>query len=231
MFEKMYDEYNKVVLHKKLFKWIKGKSIAEKLGLYLSFLSVLCASIFSLNNLKIFAYISYAVMGIGLFVFAISENKEKIKYEKGNSSIVSPRFVNTIEILEKYGIDVTDEEQLDKLIEKIKREQTEHTYMNLFIRSFKYVGITFIIPVITVLLDKIFDNMDLEKYINAIIKMMIFCFLLIILVIAFYQMVSDFSNSRNNNLKRFIRDVDDIKIFSSKAFEVKKEITSRMSDS
>lgn len=223
MFERMFSEYEEVVLNKNTIKWIKGLSTIKKASFFLCYIFLFIGALFSLFNKMIPSIIFYALMGICIIVFVVEDKREN---DNGNDNAVNmcPRFINTIKILNKYGIDVTDENQLDKLIVKIEHEKSKHSYFNLLGNGIKWAGVYLFVPMYTLVINRLFEKSDFKECMKIIIFVVLLSMAAVLIGITFSQMIIEVTFPRNNDLDRFIRDVEDLKLFTKEAKAVKSSI-------
>lgn len=174
-----------------------------------------------------------AILFVGIFIFLLfnqNKSEEPIILEEIDKPTAKARMKKMIECLQKpeFKIDVKDERQLDKLIERAKKERNVHNVWrclkNLSLKIIKKTdGLIF--PGIGsgfMLWERKGISQILLKYVSQQKKLSMnnifpyFVLFIFVMVLLFRSSLREFFPSKKQILDSFISDVEDIKLFPDK---------------
>ena len=104
---------------------------------------------------------TFAIILFWIIIFAIKRQQpeEQERIIKENNS--KERMKQMIKLLNEFHIDISDDNQLDRLIERATKEQKAYDIWKDFKVSFGSMTTYILLPMLTLLLQKIFDNAKL----------------------------------------------------------------------
>ena len=114
-----------------IYEDIKDKKYArsKRVTLFftiISFIGLTLFLIFGLLKLNVLTYISFGVFVICILIVKVLDNSKK-EQKRLLKEVVEPfantRFEKVVELLKEFKIDVTDEKEIDNLIEKAEKEK------------------------------------------------------------------------------------------------------------
>lgn len=223
MFNLLYMKYQKEIMRPYRGKF-KDLNLYEKIFLIVLISDASLFAVFSFLNNKIGSIVTFAIILFWIIIFAIKRQQpeEQERIIKENNS--KERMKQMIKLLNEFHIDISDDNQLDRLIERATKEQKAYDIWKDFKVSFGSMTTYILLPMLTLLLQKIFDNAKLMDLIYGAFLIFIFCIMIVALIFSCSSIFKDLFNKDIRNLKEFIEDIEDIKDFHNEAFLNKQEI-------
>ncbi len=202
----------------------KDLNLYEKIFLIVLISDASLFAVFSFLNNKIGLIVTFAIILFWIIIFAIKRHQpeEQERLIKENNS--KERMKQMIKLLNEFHIDISDDNQLDRLIERATKEQKAYDIWKDFKVSFGSMTTYILLPMLTLLLQKIFDDAKLMDLIYGAFLIFLFCIMVVALIFSCSSIFKDLFNKDIRNLKEFIEDIEDIKDFHNEAFLNKQEI-------
>ena len=223
MFNLLYMKYQKEIVRPYRGKF-KDLNLYEKIFLIVLISDASLFAVFSFLNNKIGLIVTFAIILFWIIIFAIKRHQpeEQERLIKENNS--KERMKQMIKLLNEFHIDISDDNQLDRLIERATKEQKAYDIWKDFKVSFGSMTTYILLPMLTLLLQKIFDGAKLMDLIYGAFLIFLFCIMVVALMFSCSSIFKDLFNKDIRNLKEFIEDIEDIKDFHNEAFLNKQEI-------
>lgn len=223
MFNLLYMKYQKEIMRPYRGKF-KDLNLYEKIFLIVLISDASLFAVFSFLNNKIGLIVTFAIILFWIIIFAIKRHQpeEQERLIKENNS--KERMKQMIKLLNEFHIDISDDNQLDRLIERATKEQKAYDIWKDFKVSFGSMTTYILLPMLTLLLQKIFDDAKLMDLIYGAFLIFLFCIMVVALIFSCSSIFKDLFNKDIRNLKEFIEDIEDIKDFHNEAFLNKQEI-------
>lgn len=223
MFNLLYMKYQKEIMRPYRGKF-KDLNLYEKIFLIVLVSDASLFAAFSFLNNKIGSIVTFAIILFWIIIFAIKRHQpeEQERLIKENNS--KERMKQMIKLLNEFHIDISDDNQLDRLIERATKEQKAYDIWKDFKVSFGSMTTYILLPMLTLLLQKIFDDAKLMDLIYGAFLIFLFCIMVVALIFSCSSIFKDLFNKDIRNLKEFIEDIEDIKDFHNEAFLNKQEI-------
>lgn len=223
MFNLLYMKYQKEIMRPYRGKF-KDLNLYEKIFLIVLISDASLFAVFSFLNNKIGSIVTFAIILFWIIIFAIKRHQpeEQERLIKENNS--KERMKQMIKLLNEFHIDISDDNQLDRLIERATKEQKAYDIRKDFKVSFGSMTTYILLPMLTLLLQKIFDGAKLMDLIYGAFLIFLFCIMVVALIFSCSSIFKDLFNKDIRNLKEFIEDIEDIKDFHNEAFLNKQEI-------
>lgn len=223
MFNLLYMKYQKEIMRPYRGKF-KDLNLYEKIFLIVLISDASLFAAFSFLNNKIGSIVTFAIILFWIIIFAIKRHQpeEQERLIKENNS--KERMKQMIKLLNEFHIDISDDNQLDRLIERATKEQKAYDIWKDFKVSFGSMTTYILLPMLTLLLQKIFDDAKLMDLIYGAFLIFLFCIMIVALIFSCSSIFKDLFNKDIRNLKEFIEDIEDIKDFHNEAFLNKQEI-------
>lgn len=132
-------------------------------------------------------------------------------------SSANERMQKVVRLLVEFGIDISDEEHLNNLIEQAKKEQDAYDVWKGFKKSFSGMAMYILLPIIKILISEFFKEVGWETLLVRAVALLMICTCIILITSALALNFNDILNPDIKNLNYFIKDVEDVKIFKAKA--------------
>ena len=123
------------------------------------------------------------------------------------------RINEMVKLLRSFHIDVHNKTQLDEIIVMARKEEESYDAWKGFRGLFKGITTYILLPVITILLAEFFKDVSLSLLIRRAIVLILFCLSIGLIISAFSMGITDILNPDIRDLRRLIRDIEDIKVF------------------
>ena len=123
------------------------------------------------------------------------------------------RINEMVKLLRSFHIDVHNKTQLDEIIVMARKEEELYDAWRGFRGLFKGITTYILLPVITILLAEFFKDVSLSLLIRRAIVLILFCLSIGLIISAFSMGITDILNPEIRDLRRLIRDIEDIKVF------------------
>lgn len=230
MFNNLYMQYKTSVLQKDIWMSLKRLKLYEKVSLAFMLLGGILSGVFSLLEINKGILFSLVMILIGLFLLILFRNRkpERVRIV---DEIVEPaaneRMEKVIQLLLKFDIDVKDEKQLNNLINQAQKEQSAYDFFGVFRNAFEGIKTYILLPIITIFLSEFFKEVGWELLLCRAVLLLLICCSIVVCISGFAFSINDILNSDIRNLNNFIKDIEDIKVFSQKAGNVVDNLTSK----
>ena len=127
--------------------------------------------------------------------------------------LLGTMLVIVVALLTSFHVDVNDKKQLEELVLLARKEEELYDVWKGFRGLFKGMTTYILLPIITIFLAEFFKDIAMTVLISRAVVLMIFCICMVLVISAFSVNFTDFFNPDIRDLERFIRDVEDIKVF------------------
>lgn len=230
MFNLLYKKYKNDILRFKVWEEFKKLHFYEKTFLIALIFCVILEFFFAfVSNVSGFI-VTLVVLIFCFIVFTIKRNKTE-EQNRIINEVIEPaareRMKQMIKLLNEFNIDISDDQQLDCLIERAKKEQINYDVF-LDLKAPSVIVATYILlPTLTLLLQKIFDKTKLMEAFRNVLIILVLCGIAVGVMYSVPAIFKDLFNKDIKNLKEFINDIEDIKDFHNKAFHIKQEINDK----
>lgn len=217
----LFEKY-KMIYKNNRRRSFKNLQVYEKVFLILLILSGLLVAIFATLNMVMITGISALMMLVVLAVLIIIRNnpKEQKRYlSEELGSIVNNNMKDLVELLsgEEFQVKIDSQEELDRLIQYAKEEADRYDYFKDWKTLFSAVGKYLLLPATGIFIAEYLKGVN---YVEIIKRAVIFIFWGCIISIAVQTItmdIIDILNPEKKWLKCFIRDMEELKVFSNKA--------------
>lgn len=230
MFNLLYKKYKNDILKFSAWEEFKKLRFYEKAFLieviFCAILEYFFAFISKLNGFVV-------VLVILLFCFIAfkvkrnkTEEQNRIIYE-----VIKPeatkRMQQMIVLLKEFHIDISDDQQLDRLIERAKKEQINYDVLLDLKAPSVSVATYILLPALTLFLQRLFEKSGLMEMVQRILLLLVLCGIAVVVIYSFSNIFKELFNKDFRNLDCFIKDIEDIRDFHNKAFLIKQEINGK----
>jgi len=216
MFNFLYKSYKINILNMDNTFSIKGMKLYEKVFLVLWLLGTMLVIVFALLENKLGLYGSIVLLVIALVILFFFRSRP-LEQRRIVNDIIKPtaerRMKEMVALLTSFHVDVNDKKQLEELVLLAKKEEELYDIWKGFRGLFKGMTTYILLPIITIFLAEFFKNVAMTVLISRAVVLMIFCIIMVLVISAFSVNFTDFFNPDIRGLERFIRDVEDIKVF------------------
>lgn len=230
MFNNLYRQYKIKVLKVDIWMSLKELKLYEKVFLAMGVLGGIMSGVFSLLEINMGLFISLGMILIGFILLFLIGNR-KSEQKRIVDEIVGPaankRMEKVIKLLLEFDIDVKDEKQLDNLINQAQKEQLAYDFWKGFRNTFKGMTTYILLPIITIFLSEFFKEVGWELLLYRAVLLALVCSCIVLFISAFAFNINDILNPDIRKLNYFIRDMEDIKVFSQKVGKVIKNLASK----
>ena len=155
-----------------------------------------------------------------------TEEQNRIIYE-----VIKPeatkRMQQMIVLLKEFNIDISDDQQLDRLIERAKKEQINYDVLLDLKAPSVSVATYILLPALTLFLQRLFEKSGLMEMVQRILLLLVLCGIAVVVIYSFSNIFKELFNKDFRNLDCFIKDIEDIRDFHNKAFLIKQEINGK----
>ena len=149
---------------------------------------------------------------------------KKTEQERRFNEIIKPtantRMKKMVYLLKEYGVDISEEKQLEQLIIYAKMEQDVYDVWKGLRKATKGMATYILLPIITIFLSEFFSDVELEMFLIRAGILLFIGFIIVLLVCSFSIDINDMLNPDIRDLEYFIRDIEDVKAFPAKAQEM-----------
>lgn len=118
-----------------------------------------------------------------------------------------------VKLLRSFHIDAHNKQQLDEIIVMARKEEELYDAWKGFRGLFKGMATYILLPVISILLAEYFKDVAWPILITRAIVLMLFCLSMVMMISTFSMGITGILNPEIRDLRRLIRDIEDIKIF------------------
>lgn len=216
MFYSLYKKYKVDILQKDSTFSFKDMQLYEKIFLAMWIVGAMLILAFALLGYMIGILGSSAILFIAFLILVIGgSNKMEQKRILNEKTVpaAEKRMNEMVKLLRSFHIDVHNKKQLDEIIVMARKEEESYDAWKGFRGLFKGITTYILLPVITILLAEFFKDVSLSILIRRAIVLILFCLCIGLMISAFSMGITDFLNPEIRDLRRVIRDIEDIKVF------------------
>jgi|GEM_PF-885046 hypothetical protein len=216
MFYSLYKKYKVDILQKDSTFSFKDMQLYEKIFLAMWIVGAMLILAFALLGYMIGILGSSAILFIAFLILVIGgSNKMEQKRILNEKTVpaAEKRMNEMVKLLRSFHIDVHNKKQLDEIIVMARKEEESYDAWKGFRGLFKGITTYILLPVITILLAEFFKDVSLSILIRRAIVLILFCLCIGLMISAFSMGITDFLNPEIRDLRRLIRDIEDIKVF------------------
>ena len=216
MFFYLYKRYKVDILLKNSTFSFKDMQPYEKVFLAMWIIGAMLLLAFALLGYMIGIFGSFAILFIAFLILIIG-GSNKMEQKRILNEKIGPaaekRMNEMVKLLRSFHIDVHNKKQLDEIIVMARKEEELYDAWKGFRGLFKGITTYILLPVITILLAEFFKDVSLSILIRRAIVLILFCLCIGLMISAFSMGITDFLNPEIRDLRRLIRDIEDIKVF------------------
>ena len=216
MFYSLYKKYKVDILQKDSTFSFKNMQLYEKIFLAMWIIGSMLILAFALLGYMIGIFGASAILFIAFLILIIGgSNKMEQKRILNEKTVpaAEKRMNEMVKLLRSFHIDVHNKKQLDEIIVMARKEEESYDAWKGFRGLFKGITTYILLPVITILLAEFFKDVSLSILIRRAIVLILFCLCIGLMISAFSMGITDFLNPEIRDLRRLIRDIEDIKVF------------------
>ena len=216
MFYSLYKKYKVDILQKDSTFSFKDMQLYEKIFLAMWIVGAMLILAFALLGYMIGILGSSAILFIAFLILVIGgSNKMEQKRILNEKTVpaAEKRMNEMVKLLRSFHIDVHNKKQLDEIIVMARKEEESYDAWKGFRGLFKGITTYILLPVITILLAEFFKDVSLSLLIRRAIVLILFCLSIGLIISAFSMGITDILNPDIRDLRRLIRDIEDIKVF------------------
>ena len=216
MFYSLYKKYKVDILQKDSTFSFKDMQLYEKIFLAMWIVGAMLILAFALLGYMIGILGSSAILFIAFLILVIGgSNKMEQKRILNEKTVpaAEKRMNEMVKLLRSFHIDVHNKKQLDEIIVMARKEEESYDAWKGFRGLFKGITTYILLPVITILLAEFFKDVSLSLLIRRAIVLILFCLSIGLIISAFSMGITDILNPEIRDLRRLIRDIEDIKVF------------------
>lgn len=216
MFNYLFKRYKVDILQKDSTFSFKDMQLYEKIFLAMWIISSMLILAFALLGYMIGVFGSSAILIIAFLILIIG-GSNKMEQKRILNEKIGPaaekRINEMVKLLRSFHIDVHNKTQLDEIIVMARKEEELYDAWRGFRGLFKRITTYILLPVITILLAEFFKDVSLSLLIRRAIVLILFCLSIGLIISAFSMGITDILNPEIRDLRRLIRDIEDIKVF------------------
>ena len=216
MFYSLYKKYKVDILQKDSTFSFKDMQLYEKIFLAMWIVGAMLILAFALLGYMIGILGSSAILFIAFLILVIGgSNKMEQKRILNEKTVpaAEKRMNEMVKLLRSFHIDVHNKKQLDEIIVMARKEEESYDAWKGFRGLFKGITTYILLPVITILLAEFFKDVSLSLLIRRAIVLILFCLSIGLIISAFSMGITDILHPEIRDLRRLIRDIEDIKVF------------------
>lgn len=216
MFNYLFKRYKVDILQKDSTFSFKDMQLYEKIFLAMWIISSMLILAFALLGYMIGVFGSSAILIIAFLILIIG-GSNKMEQKRILNEKIGPaaekRINEMVKLLRSFHIDVHNKTQLDEIIVMARKEEELYDAWRGFRGLFKGITTYILLPGITILLAEFFKDVSLSLLIRRAIVLILFCLSIGLIISAFSMGITDILNPEIRDLRRLIRDIEDIKVF------------------
>lgn len=216
MFNYLFKRYKVDILQKDSTFSFKDMQLYEKIFLAMWIIGSMLILAFALLGYMIGIFGSSAILIIAfliLIIGGINKMEQKRILNEKIGPAAEKRINEMVKLLRSFHIDVHNKTQLDEIIVMARKEEELYDAWRGFRGLFKGMTTYILLPVITILLAEFFKDVSLSLLIRRAIVLILFCLSIGLIISAFSKGITDILNPDIRDLRRLIRDIEDIKVF------------------
>ena len=216
MFFYLYKRYKVDILQKDSTFSFKDMQLYEKIFLAMWIIGSMLILAFALLGYMIGIFGSSAILIIAFLILIIG-GSNKMEQKRILNEKIGPaaekRMNEMVNLLRSFHIDVHNKKQLDEIIVMARKEEEMYDAWKGFRGLFKGITTYILLPVITILLAEFFKDVSLFILIRRAFVLILFCLCIVLMISAFSMGITDILNPEIRDLRRLIRDIENIKVF------------------
>lgn len=216
MFNYLFKRYKVDILQKDSTFSFKDMQLYEKIFLAMWIIGSMLILAFALLGYMIGIFGSSAILIIAFLILIIG-GSNKMEQKRILNEKIGPaaekRMNEMVNLLRSFHIDVHNKKQLDEIIVMARKEEEMYDAWKGFRGLFKGITTYILLPVITILLAEFFKDVSLFILIRRAFVLILFCLCIVLMISAFSMGITDILNPEIRDLRRLIRDIENIKVF------------------
>ena len=216
MFNYLFKSYKVYILQKDSTFSFKNMQLYEKIFLAMWIIGSMLILAFALLGYMIGIFGSSAILIIAFLILIIG-GSNKLEQKRILNEKIGPaaekRMNEMVNLLRSFHIDVHNKKQLDEIIVMARKEEEMYDAWKGFRGLFKGITTYILVPVITILLAEFFKDVSLFILIRRAFVLILFCLCIVLMISAFSMGITDILNPEIRDLRRLIRDIENIKVF------------------
>ena len=216
MFNYLFKSYKVDILQKDSTFSFKDMQLYGKIFLAMWIICAMLLLAFALLGYMTGIFGSSAILFMA-FLILIVGGSNKMEQRRILNEKIGPaaekRMNEMVKLLRSFHIDVHNKNQLDEIIVMARKEEELYDAWRGFRGLFKGITTYILLPVITILLAEFFKDVSLSLLIRRAIVLILFCLSIGLIISAFSMGITDILNPEIRDLRRLIRDIEDIKVF------------------
>ena len=216
MFYYLYKRYKVDILQKDSTFSFKDMQLYEKIFLAMWIIGSMLILAFALLGYMIGIFGSSAILFIAFLILIIG-GSNKMEQKRILNEKIGPaaekRMNEMVNLLRSFHIDVHNKKQLDEIIVMARKEEELYDTWKGFRGLFKGMSTYILLPIISILLAEYFKDVAWPILITRAIVLMLFCLSMVMMIFVFSMGITDILNPEIRDLRRLIRDIEDIKVF------------------
>lgn len=216
MFNYLFKRYKVDILQKDSTFSFKDMQLYEKIFLAMWIIGSMLILAFALLGYMIGVFGSSAILIIAFLILIIG-GSNKMEQKRILNEKIGPaakkRMNEMVKLLRSFHIDVHNKKQLDEIIVMARKEEELYDAWKGFRGLFKGITTYILLPVITILLAEFFKDVSLSVLIRRATVLILFCLSIGLMISVFSMGITDILNPEIRDLRRLIRDIEDIKVF------------------
>lgn len=216
MFNYLFKRYKVDILQKDSTFSFKDMQLYEKIFLAMWIIGSMLILAFALLGYMIGVFGSSAILIIAFLILIIGGSNKMEQKRILNEKIgpaATKRMNEMVKLLRSFHIDVHNKKQLDEIIVMARKEEELYDAWKGFRGLFKGITTYILLPVITILLAEFFKDVSLSVLIRRATVLILFCLSIGLMISVFSMGITDILNPEIRDLRRLIRDIEDIKVF------------------
>ena len=216
MFYYLYKRYKVDILQKDSTFSFKDMQLYEKIFLAMWIIGAMLILAFALLGYMIGIFGSSAILFIAFLILIIGGSNKMEQRRILNEKIgpaAEKRMNDMVKLLRSFHIDVHNKKQLEEIIVMARKEEELYDIWKGFRGLFKGMTTYILLPVISILLAEYFRDVAWPTLITRAIVLMLFCLSMVLMIFVFSMGITDILNPEIKDLRRLIRDIEDIKVF------------------
>ena len=215
MFYYLYKRYKVDILQKDSTFSFKDMQLYEKIFLAMWIIGAMLLLAFALLGYMLGILGSSAILFIAFLILIIGGSNKMEQRRILNEKIrpaAEKRMNEMVKLLRSFHIDAHNKKQLDEIIVMARKEEELYDVWKGFRGLFKGMATYILLPIISILLAEYFKDVAWPILTRAIV-LMLFCLRMVMMIFVFSMGITDILNPEIRDLRRLIRDIEDIKVF------------------
>ena len=215
MFNYLFKSYKVDILQKDSTFSFKDMQLYGKIFLAMWIICAMLLLAFALLGYMLCILGSSAILFIAFLILIIG-GSNKMEQKRILNEKIGPaaekRMNEMVKLLRSFHIDVHNKKQLDEIIVMARKEEELYDVWKGFRGLFKGMATYILLPIISILLAEYFKDVAWPILTRAIV-LMLFCLSMVMMIFVFSMGITDILNPEIRDLRRLIRDIEDIKVF------------------